>query len=292
MRNNQEYAYNAQEKLKQEKINYENQVSQLTKSFNEQVEKVNTENQKLKKLLNEVHISEEDKGNEVKMVRANLIEEIFRVQNVHQKNEDELRKDNDLLSVRYSESIRTFKDTLKKAEQDNQMLRQKIEGIIVENTESEADLLFQINDLHRTNTKLVKALEDKFKENANMKSKADLIVHKSDHFSSFDRDEFENADTTIDQVIASSNKTLETLERQLKEKSTKWKKEKEKLLDEIEKRENIYAEKLALRDMELEKARNTFNRQLRLEETKNQTLGKENKILDKSLKGKYFHLNL
>ena len=92
-------------------------------------------------------------------------------------------------------------------------------------------------------------------------------------------------DGSIEQIIASSNKTVEALEIQLKEKSEKWKNEKEKLLNEIEKREDIYAEKLALRDMEIEKLKNSFSRNRKLEETKNKTLIKENRILDKTIKG-------
>ena len=80
----------------------------------------------LNKLLNEVHISETDKGNEVKLVRANLIEEIVRVQNFQMKNEDDLRKENDVLSYKYSESIKKFKETLKKTEEDNIMLQKEV----------------------------------------------------------------------------------------------------------------------------------------------------------------------
>jgi hypothetical protein len=238
----------------------------------------------LNKLLDEVHISENDKGNEVKMVRANLIEEIFRVQNIHQKNEDDLRKDNDIISVKYSDAITSFKEALKKADEDNNMLRIKLTDIIAENKQTESDLIFQINELNRTNNKLVKTLEDKHKDFMN-KSKTET-TRRSDHYSSFDRED-DNIDSSIGQVIASSNKTVDVLEKTLKDKTTKLKKEKEKLLDEIESRENIYAEKLALRDMELERTKSTFDRQKKLEETKAQTLAKENRILDKVLKGKY-----
>ena len=164
------------------------------------------------------------------------------------------------------------------------MLQRKIEDIIAENKQNEADLIFQINELNRTNTRLVKELEEKHKELLD-KSKAVETTRKSDNMSSFDREDAENVDTSIGQVIASSNKTFDALEKQYKDKATKWKKEKEKLLNEIETRENIYAEKIALRDMELEKVKNAFERHKKLEDTKNVTLSKENKILDKALKG-------
>jgi len=280
---NQEYAYNAQEKWKLENERNQKQYSDLKAQLEPQIQSLETENGNLKKLLNEVHISEEDKGNEVKMVRANLIEEIFRVQNIHQRNEDDLRKDNDKLSIKYSDSINSFKELFQKAQADNEM-QKKIQGIINESKQTESDLIFQINDLNRTNNKLVKAFEVKSKETLD-KSRAADTTRRSDIFSSFDRSEYENIDSSIGQVIASSNKTVETLEKQFREKSSKWKKEKEKLLDEIEKRENIYAEKLALRDMEMDKVKNVYGRQRRLEDTKTSTLVKENKIIDKALKG-------
>ena len=117
----------------------------------------------LNKILNEVHLSEADKGNEVKLVRANLIEEIVRVQSFQQKNEDELRKENDVLSFKFSESIKKFKETIKKTEEENTILQNKIEEIIAENKKTERDLIFQINDLNRANNKLVKFIEDKNK---------------------------------------------------------------------------------------------------------------------------------
>lgn len=282
---NQEYAYNAQEKLRNTQEDYDKKIDLLKHDFTSRIVMLENENDKLKNLLDKVHVSEEDKGNEVKMVRANLIEEIFRVQNIHQKNEDDLRRDNDIISIKYSEGINSFKEALKKADEDNNMLRSKLTDIIAENKQTEADLIFQINELNRTNNKLVKTLEDKHKEFLN-KSKTET-TRRSDHYSSFDKEDIENIDSSIGQVIASSNKTVEVLERTLKEKSIKFKKEKDKLYDEIESRENIYAEKLALRDMELERTKSTYERQRKLEETKAQTLAKENRILDKVLRGKY-----
>lgn len=121
MKNNQEYAYNAQEKLKAETDKKSKEITQLKTDYEQRISALEIENQNLKKLLDKVHTSEEDKGNEVKMVRANLMEEIYRVQNIHQRNEDELRKDNDMLAMKYSEGIQGFKDTLKKAEADNKV---------------------------------------------------------------------------------------------------------------------------------------------------------------------------
>ena len=70
------------------------------------------------------------------------------------------------------------------------------------------------------------------------------------------------------------------------------KKEKTKLLEEIEKREAMYIEKLDIRDKEVEKLKETFQKARRIEDTKNTTLLKQNKILDKADKGKrYFALN-
>ena len=70
------------------------------------------------------------------------------------------------------------------------------------------------------------------------------------------------------------------------------KKEKTKLLEEIEKREAMYIEKLDIRDKEVEKLKETFQKARRIEDTKNTTLLKQNKILDKAVKGKhYFPLN-
>jgi hypothetical protein len=271
---NQEYAYNAQEKLKNETENFKQENERIKTSLGERIEQIETENNSLKKLLNEVHISEEDKGKEVKMVRANLIEEIFRVQNIHQRNEDELRKDNDQISIKYSESIKSFKELLKKAEEDNNMLQSKIEEIISDSRQTESDLIFQINDLHRTNNKLVKALE------STQPNKIQANTQKSTSCSSVSP-----LDSSLE--VPPSKRTVEWLEKHLTEKANKWKTEKDRLLDEIEKRENIYAEKLALRDLELERARGAYDRQLKLEETKNSTLVKENRILDRTLKGKH-----
>ena len=128
MRNNQEYAYNAQEKLKAETDKKAKELIQLKADFEKKIWALETENASLKKLYDKVHSSEEDKGNEVKMVRANLMEEIYRVQNIHQRNEDELRKDNDKLAIKYSEGIRGFKDTLRKAEEDNKVRLQLMQS--------------------------------------------------------------------------------------------------------------------------------------------------------------------
>jgi len=283
---NQQYAYNAQEKLKSEKEQYENDISQIKQDLNNKISELETENSELKQLLDKVQIKEEGKGNEVKMVRANLIEEIFRVQNIHQKNEDDLRKDNDLLAAKYSEGIQSFKDTLKKAEEDNNMLRKKIDQIISENKSTEADLIAQINELNRTNSKLTKSMEVQHKEFMTRTKTADS-TRRSELYSSFEKEDIENYDASVEQVITCTDKTVKSYEKQLKDRKVKWKKEKEKFLNEIETRENIYAEKLALRDMELERIKSTYDRQRKLEETKNQTLAKENKILDKSLKGKF-----
>ena len=283
---NQQYAYNAQEKLKSEKEQYENDISQIKQDLNNKISELEIENSELKQLLDKVQIKEEGKGNEVKMVRANLIEEIFRVQNIHQKNEDDLRKDNDLLAVKYSEGIQSFKDTLKKAEEDNNMLRKKIDQIISENKSTEADLIAQINELNRTNSKLTKSMELQHKDFMTRTKTADS-TRRSELYSSFEKEDIENYDASVEQVITCTDKTVKSYEKQLKDRKVKWKKEKEKFLNEIETRENIYAEKLALRDMELERIKSTYDRQRKLEETKNQTLAKKNKILDKSLKGKF-----
>ena len=54
----------------------------------------------------------------------------------------------------------------------------------------------------------------------------------------------------------------------------------------------MYIEKLDIRDKEVEKLKETFQKARRIEDTKNTTLLKQNKILDKAVKGKhYFALN-
>ena len=54
----------------------------------------------------------------------------------------------------------------------------------------------------------------------------------------------------------------------------------------------MYIEKLDIRDKEVEKLKETFQKARRIEDTKNTTLLKQNKILDKAVKGKrFFALN-
>lgn len=47
----------------------------------------------------------------------------------------------------------------------------------------------------------------------------------------------------------------------------------------------MYIKKLDIRDAEIEKLKDTYQKSRRIEETKNTTLLKQNKILDKAIKG-------
>lgn len=93
------------------------------------------------------------------MVRANLIEEVVRVQKLQQHTEDELRQDYDSLMQKYNEAIHVLQDTTKKADDDKMLLKKHIEDIVEENKKLETDLKYQISTLHRTNTKLLKEIE-------------------------------------------------------------------------------------------------------------------------------------
>ena len=106
---------------------------------------------------------------------------------------------------------------------------------------------------------------------------------------SLSKEEIENIqDASLGQLIASSNKTVENLEKQLNRNSANFKKEKSRLLDEIEKREQIYSHKLDVRDREVDMLKQNFDKARRIEETKNTTLFKQNKILEKALKGNQY----
>lgn len=95
--------------------------------------------------MDEVNNNDYEKSVEVKMVRANLLEEVVRIQKMQKQNEDELRKDYDELMVKYNEAIKTLQDTVKKSDKDQKMLKQKIEDIIEENKKVENDFTYQIN---------------------------------------------------------------------------------------------------------------------------------------------------
>jgi len=99
------------------------------------------------------------------------------------------------------------------------------------------------------------------------------------------KEDIENVDLSLGQLIATSNRTVEALEEQLKHNSSFYRKDKNKLLDEIERREQLYLEKLSVRDNEIAKMKQTFHKIKRIEDTKNTTLLKQNKILEKALKG-------
>ena len=96
-------------------------------------------------MMDEVNNNDYEKSVEVKMVRANLREEVVRIQKMQKQNEDELRKDYDELMVKYNEAIKTLQDTVKKSDKDQKMLKQKIEDIIEENKKVENDFTYQIN---------------------------------------------------------------------------------------------------------------------------------------------------
>ena len=96
-------------------------------------------------MMDEVNNNDYEKSVEVKMVRANLLEEVVRIQKMQKQNEDELRKDYDELMVKYNEAIKTLQDTVKKSDKDQKMLKQKIEDIIEENKKVENDFTYQIN---------------------------------------------------------------------------------------------------------------------------------------------------
>ena len=96
-------------------------------------------------MMDEVNNNDYEKSVEVKMVRANLLEEVVRIQKMQKQNEDELRKDYDELMVKYNEAIKILQDTVKKSDKDQKMLKQKIEDIIEENKKVENDFTYQIN---------------------------------------------------------------------------------------------------------------------------------------------------
>ena len=110
---------------------------------------------------------------------------------------------------------------------------------------------------------------------------------------SISKEEIETLDAYLGHIKASADKSIEAYDiKHIKSSFDKLKKEKTKLLEEIEKREAMYIEKLDIRDKEVEKLKETFQKARRIEDTKNTTLLKQNKILDKAVKGKlYFTLN-
>ena len=63
--------------------------------------------------------------------------------------------------VKYNEAIRALQETIKKSEDDKKMLKQRIEDIIEENKKVENDFTYQINSLHKANSKLIKQMEIK-----------------------------------------------------------------------------------------------------------------------------------
>jgi NhaP-type Na+/H+ and K+/H+ antiporter len=178
LKNNQEYAYTAQESCRKEKEQKQEELEKLTQDHKVEIVGLQKEVESLRSLLNEKFLTEEKQGNELNIIRGKLIEEIVRVQKVHQKNEDELRKDNDIISVKYSESIKTFQETIKKSEEDKALLQSKIEEIIKENKSTEVDMMYQINELTRTNKKLIKDLESK-QEEIDTKSKLTVLSKNS-----------------------------------------------------------------------------------------------------------------
>lgn len=140
-------------------IYIDTEISTLKSKSSVEITALQTENSNLKKLLDQVSDQENEKSCEVKMVRANLIEEVVRVQKQQKHAEDELRQDYDTLMAKYNEAILALQETMRKSEDDKHLLQKRIEDIHNENQKVESDLHYQISQLHRANTKLVKEVE-------------------------------------------------------------------------------------------------------------------------------------
>lgn len=253
---NQGYASVEKIRWQKEREVSDSSLKHLEQQYKEKLRHLEEENQSLKNLVDDKLEKGKYAGSHASAVRAELIDELQRVETAHRRTEAALREENEALQAKLKAALNQLKSHRMGSKTDKLEFEESLKDIVSQNKETEQDLLRQVKSLQKVNHDLQSELNDT-KKGPQTEEEISIEAYSS----------------------KPNSKLLEDFK-------LKFEKEREKLLDEIERREIFSEEKMQLRDDELDSVRSQLETVKRSTDLKIRSLTQECKLLERQLKEK------